>query len=103
MQPMQSTCHARGRATTGRTRCRGLADGTATRADVVDDDVLAELVGGGEERAAAVDPGHLLDERGKPRGPLEHERVDDDALARAVLDLLQRFFDGPTRGRERVV
>ena len=39
----------------------------AAGADEVDDDVLAELVGGGEEGAAVVDAGHLLDEAHQPR------------------------------------
>src|SRR2546425_715327 len=40
----------------------------------------------------------LLDERGQPRAALEHERVDDDSLARAALHFLQRLLDRARHG-----
>src|SRR5262245_52074186 len=85
---------ARGRVTRCWPSARSAADEAAARADEVDDDVFAQLVRGGEERAAVVDLGHVLDEPDQPRALLEHERVDRDVLARAALDFLQRLLDG---------
>src|SRR4030095_225603 len=70
-----------------------LRDVTALVTDVVDESVLAEAVGTGEERAALVDAGQLLDELREHPALLEHERVDGDALARAALDFLQRLLE----------
>src|SRR5438094_611265 len=55
--------------------------------------------GGGVERPAPVEPGDQRHELRERAGPLQHERVDRDALARAALDLAQRFLDRPARGR----
>src|SRR2546422_11493446 len=76
-----------------------LGDVAALVADVVDQDVLAEAVGAGEERAALVDAGQLLDELREHPALLEHERVDGDALARAALDFLQRLLERAPRRR----
>src|SRR5207253_3763548 len=62
-------------------------------ADVVDQDVLPQPIRRHEKGAAFVDPRHLVDELGQVRPSLEHERVDDDAIARAALDLTQRLLD----------
>ena len=49
--------------------------------EVVDEQVLAEPVGAGVERAALVDARHALDERAQARAVVEHEGVDRDARA----------------------
>ena len=56
-------------------------------AHVVDQNVLAKVVGRGVERAAFVDAGHLIDKAGQPRRRLEHEGVDHDVLARGAAHL----------------
>src|SRR5438309_5417729 len=76
-----------------------LRDRAALVADVVDQNVLAEAIGAREERAALVDAGQLLDELRQHPALLEHERVDGDPLARAALDLLQRFLERAPGGR----
>src|SRR5258708_5175615 len=63
-------------------------------ADVVDEEVLAQAIGTGVERAAAIDARHLLDERPQARAVVEHERVDRDPHARDPLHLLQRLLRG---------
>src|SRR5439155_2091196 len=62
-------------------------------ADVIDQDVLAQPVWRDEERPALVDARHLVDELGQVGPPLEHERVYDDPVSRAALDLAQRLLD----------
>src|SRR5437660_5077172 len=80
-----------------------LRDRAALVADVVDQDVLAQAIGAGEERAALVDAGQLLDELRQHPALLEHERVDRDPLARAALDFLQRLLErAPRRGIGKV-
>src|SRR5712691_8786634 len=79
------------------------ADEPAAGADEVDDDVLAQLLGGGEERTAVVDAGHVLDEAREVRAALQHERVDRDALARAALHFLQRLLKRARHRRIREV
>src|SRR5262245_25905707 len=59
----------------------------------VDEHVVAEAVGVGEERAPTVDPHHLLDERAEVVTLVEHEGVDADAVARAPHHFLQRLLD----------
>src|SRR6478672_6166501 len=78
---------------------RGLRDGPPLGADEVDEHVLAEAIGGREEGAAPVDPGHLLDERGESVALLQHEGVDGDAVAGAALDFLERLLQRPPGGR----
>ena len=60
----------------------------------VDEHVLTERVGRGEEGAAAVEPGHLLDEVAQCGRRIEHERVDTDAVAGAPCHLAHRCFNG---------
>src|SRR5713101_3683502 len=67
--------------------------------DVVDEDVLAEAVGRGEEGAAMVDARHLLHEGHQGAALLQHEGVDGDALARAALRFLERLLEGESDGR----
>src|SRR5438445_1296020 len=76
-----------------------LRDRAALVADVVDQDVLAQAIGAGEERAALVDAGQLLDELRQHAALLEHERIDGDPLARAALDFLQRLLERAPRRR----
>ena len=61
--------------------------------DEVDEHVVAEGLGRGEERPAPVHLGELLDERPQVAGGVEHERVDADALAGAARHLAQRRVD----------
>src|SRR6266705_6942429 len=61
---------------------------------VVDEQVLAEPVRAGVERAALVDARHALDEGAQTRAVVEHEGVDDDAAAGDALNLLQRLLRG---------
>src|ERR1700690_3343305 len=58
-------------------------------ADEVDQHVLAQGLGLGEERPATVEPGDVGHELGQRPGALEHERVDRDPGLRAALDLAQ--------------
>src|SRR5438046_10603209 len=53
---------------------------------VVDEQVLAEPVRAGVERAALVDARHALDEGAQPRAVVVHEGVGDDAAAGDALD-----------------
>src|SRR5690606_33999023 len=57
-------------------------------ADVVDQQVFAQAVRGGEEGAALVDLGDLLDEAGHVRAAVHHESVDGDPLAGTAHDFL---------------
>src|SRR5437870_12078805 len=65
--------------------------------DVVDQQVLAQAVRAGVERAPLVDARHALDEGAQTRAVVEHEGVDDDAAAGDALDLLQRLLRGAHR------
>src|SRR5438270_8852954 len=62
------------------TRSTGARAAPLLTADIVDEDVLAQPVRRHEERPALVDARHLVDELGQVRPPLEHERVDHDAV-----------------------
>ena len=55
--------------------------------------------GRGVERPAPVHPGHERHEVGKGARPLEHERVDRDALLRAALHLAEGLLDRAPRRR----
>ena len=68
-------------------------------ADEVDQDVLAEPLGRRVEGAAAVHAGHQRHEVGQGARPLEHERVDGDALLRAALHLAEGLLDRAPRRR----
>src|ERR1700730_16053221 len=61
--------------------------------DVVEQDIVAQPVGAGEERAAAVHARHLLDERNQVVVIVEHEGVDHDVLAGAALHLQQSLLE----------
>src|SRR5256712_4701733 len=63
--------------------------------NVVDQQVLAQPVRAGVERAALVDARHALDEGAETRAVVEHEGVDDDAAAGDALDLLERLLRRP--------
>src|SRR6059036_3158025 len=65
--------------------------------DVVDQQVLAQPIRAGVERAPLVDARHALDEGAQARAVVEHERVDDDAAAGDALDLLERLLRGAHR------
>src|SRR5215472_18989930 len=100
-----------GRAYRGRSACqppaRAVGPGSAGPAslpallarDVVDQDVLPQALGGDEERAPPVDPGHLVHELREVGPALQHERVDHDPVAGAAPDLSQRLLDGLERRR----
>ena len=49
----------------------------------------AKVLGLDVERTSTVDARHEVDELGEVTGSLEHERVDDDALARAPAHLAE--------------
>src|SRR5688500_2035148 len=79
------------------------AHAAAAIADGVGEDELAELVGGGEVGAAAVDLGELLDELGEHRVGRQHEGGDDDALAAAQVGLFEGEVDDPQVEAEGVL
>ena len=87
-----STCMTRDCNATSRGRV-SWRDGVAAVVEEVDQHVVTEGVGVGEEGATTVDVHHALDERPQVVGLVEHERVDADAVARAAHDLLQRLLD----------
>src|SRR5437899_6269716 len=62
---------------------------------VIDEEILAETIRAGVERATLVDPRHALDEGAEARTVVEHEGVDDDAPARDALDFSERLLSGP--------
>ena len=67
----------------------------AAGADEVDEDVLAQLVRSGEERATAVDLGHLLDEPAISQELCSSMKVlIVMPLAGAALDFLERLLEG---------
>src|SRR5438445_12916758 len=68
-------------------------------ADVVDQDVLAQPVGRDEERPSFVDARHLVDELCQVWTALEHEGVDNDAVAGAAPNFAQRLLDRLERWR----
>src|SRR5262245_20894137 len=59
----------------------------------VDEDVVAERLGGCEEGSLAIHLHHPLDELAQVEVVLEHEGVDADAVLRAPLDLAQGHLD----------
>src|SRR5438105_3722540 len=61
--------------------------------DVVEEHVVAEPIGAGEEGAAAVHARHLLDEGHQVVVVVEHGGVDDDVLPGAGLHLEQRLVE----------
>src|SRR5689334_11750810 len=71
---------------------RRASDTLALVGEVIDQHVLAEMVGAGVERATAVDLRHLFDECAQARRVVEHEGVDDDAFAGDALDFLERLL-----------
>src|SRR4051812_41172235 len=77
----------------------GLRHPLRAAADKVDEHVLTEVLGGRVERPTAVQPGHVGDELREGSRPLQHERVDRDALLRAPLDLAEGLLDRPSRRR----
>ena len=60
----------------------------------VDEYIVAEGVGCGEESTSAVELHHPLDEVAQVVALVEHKRVDADPVPRAAHDLFQRLFDG---------
>src|SRR5215510_11208063 len=72
---------------------------SATVIEEVDEHVVAQRVGVGEERAPTVDTRHALDEVAQVVALVEHEGVDADAVARAPHHLLQRLLDRDRRRR----
>src|SRR5215216_1635029 len=69
------------------------AAGFALLFEEVDEDVVAEGVGGREERSSFVHTHHALDEAAEVVALVEHEGVDADALAGAAHDFLERLLD----------
>src|SRR5580704_7492234 len=49
--------------------------------EIIDQHVLAQMIGARVERAAAIDLGHLLHEGAQARRVIEHEGVDGNAFA----------------------
>src|SRR3954471_19926611 len=77
----------------------GLRHPLRTATDEVDEHVLTEVLGRRVERPTAVQPRHMGDELCERSRPLQHERVDRDALLGAPLDLAERLLDRPPRRR----
>src|SRR5215211_3136749 len=75
------------------------AAGFALLFEEVDEDVVAEGVGGREERSPFVHTHHALDEAAEVVALVEHEGVDADALAGAAHDFLERLLDRHWRWR----
>ena len=65
----------------------GAAAAAAAGAEVVADDVPAEVLGVGGEDPAAAAPGHRVDEPPQARVVAEHEHVDRRAVAGQRVDL----------------
>src|SRR5581483_39773 len=65
------------------------ADALALVRDVVDDDVVADLIGRGIENAPRVEAGELVDEAAAVEIRAEHEGIDLDAALRAAPDFLE--------------
>ena len=60
--------------------------------EIVDEDVVAQPFGIGEEGAAAVDSGDVVDEAHQAVAPFEHERVDAQAFAGAAAYFQERLL-----------
>src|SRR3990172_11104619 len=63
--------------------------------DVVDDDVVADLVGRGVKHAAGIQPGELIDKPLPVKVRAQHEGVDLDAALGAALHLFESFVNDP--------
>src|SRR3989441_10945331 len=75
-----------------------VSDALALLRHVVDQQVLAQPVRAGVERAPLVDARHALDEGAQARAVVEHEGVDDDAAAGDAPELPGRLPGGRPRG-----
>ena len=69
------------------------SDALALIIQVVDDDVIAHLIGRGVEDAAGVQPRELVDKSLPVKIRAEHESIDLDAALRAALHFFQRFVN----------
>src|SRR5215470_1126544 len=67
-------------------------DALALVGEIIDDDVVADLIGRGVEHAPGVEPRQLIDEAAAVEVGAEHEGVDLDAALRAAPHFLQRLL-----------
>ena len=69
--------------------------------DIVNDDVIPHLIGGGIEDATGIKPGKLVNESLSIKVSAEHEGVNLDAALRAALHFFQRLMNDSTMQQRR--
>src|ERR1700722_6389688 len=69
-------------------------DAFAFLRQIIDQHILAQMVGASVERASAIDLRHLLDESAEAWRVVEHKGVDRDPLARHPFNFLQSLLRG---------
>ena len=77
------------------------SDALAFVVEVVDDDVVAHLIGRGVEDAAGIEPRELVDKSLPVKIRAEHKSIDLDAALRAALHFFQRFVNDATVQQRR--